>query len=122
MKAHEVSHTSLRRYPHGPSLLDLRYHHGDLADTLQAFYLARAELRSENRDQHIEYLKEIGKYKEEFEVYSYESEERARAAEEVPQYTQPSQDLQERFARLMEVAERIRSLERFRDVMETGRA
>ena len=37
-------------------------HHGDLAETLQAFYLARAELRSEDRDEYIEHLKRIGKY------------------------------------------------------------
>ena len=37
-------------------------HHGDLAETLQAFYLARAELRSEDRDGYIEHLERIGKY------------------------------------------------------------
>ena len=42
--------------------------HGDLAETLQAFYLARAELKSENRDQYIEHLKMTGKYKEEYDT------------------------------------------------------
>ena len=31
--------------------------HGDLGETLQAFYIARAEMRSEDRDLYIEYLK-----------------------------------------------------------------
>ena len=43
-------------------------HHGDLAETLQAFYLARAELRSENRDQYIAYLKRTGEYEERFDL------------------------------------------------------
>ena len=42
-------------------------HHGDLAETLQAFYLARAEMKSENRDQYIVHLKMIGEYREEYE-------------------------------------------------------
>ena len=42
-------------------------HHGDLAETLQAFYLARAELKSNGRDQYIKYLKNTGKYKEEYD-------------------------------------------------------
>jgi TPR repeat protein len=43
------------------------FHHSDLSKTLQAFYRARAEVRSEHRDQHIKGLKSIGKYKEEYE-------------------------------------------------------
>ena len=42
-------------------------HHGDLAETLRAFYLARAEMKSDDRDEFIEYLKENGEYKEEYE-------------------------------------------------------
>ena len=41
--------------------------HGDLAETLQAFYFARAEMRSDDRDSYIEYLKMTGVYKEEYE-------------------------------------------------------
>jgi len=37
-------------------------YHNDLAETLQALYLARAELKSEDRDKHIEYLKKTGRY------------------------------------------------------------
>jgi len=44
-----------------------RLHHADLAETLQAFYLARAELRSEDRDECIEHLKRIGKYQDEYD-------------------------------------------------------
>ena len=36
--------------------------HGDLAETLQAFYLARAEVKSEGRDKYIVHLKMIGEY------------------------------------------------------------
>jgi len=43
-------------------------HHADLAETLQAFYRARAEMKSEDRDQCIKHLKEIGEYKEEYEM------------------------------------------------------
>ena len=43
-------------------------HHGDLAETLQAFYLARAEMRSEDRDQYIAYLKRTGEYEEIFDM------------------------------------------------------
>jgi len=43
-------------------------YHGDLAETVQAFYLARAELWTEDRNQYIEYLKKTGKYKE---AYNY---------------------------------------------------
>ena len=42
-------------------------HHADLTETLQAFYRSRSELKSEDRDQYIKYLKEIGKYKDEYE-------------------------------------------------------
>ena len=41
--------------------------HSDLAETLQAFYLAKAELNSEGRDQYIEWLKRTGKYHEEYD-------------------------------------------------------
>ena len=36
--------------------------HGDLAATLHAFYLASAEMKSDDRDKHIQYLKLTGKY------------------------------------------------------------
>jgi TPR repeat protein len=38
--------------------------HGDLAETLQVFYLARAELKSNDRDQYIMHLKKTGEYSE----------------------------------------------------------
>ena len=41
-------------------------HHGDLAETLQAMYRARAEMKSEDRDQYTRHLKDTGKYKEEY--------------------------------------------------------
>ena len=41
--------------------------HGDLAETLQAFYRSRAEMKSEDRDKYIAYLKKVGEYKEEYE-------------------------------------------------------
>ena len=41
--------------------------HGDLAESLQAIYCSRAEMRSEGRDQYITHLKRIGKYDEGFE-------------------------------------------------------
>ena len=41
--------------------------HGDLAETLQAFYRSRDEMKSEGRDQYITYLKMKGEYKEEYE-------------------------------------------------------
>ena len=41
--------------------------HGDLAKTLQAMYLARADMKSEDRDKHIQYLKMTGEYAAEFE-------------------------------------------------------
>ena len=43
-------------------------HHGDLAETLQAFYRSRGEMKSGDRDQYIKYLKEIGKYKDEYDL------------------------------------------------------
>ena len=43
-------------------------HHADLAESLKAFYLARAELGSEDRDQYIAYLKRTGKYEEVFDM------------------------------------------------------
>lgn len=44
------------------------FHHSDLAATLQAMYLARADMRSEGRDKFIERLKEIGEYDEECDL------------------------------------------------------
>ena len=41
-------------------------HHGDLAETLQAFYCARSEMKSKDRDAYIGYLKRTGKYREEY--------------------------------------------------------
>ena len=38
--------------------------HKDLAETLQVFYRARAEMKSEDRDQYISYLKETGEYED----------------------------------------------------------
>ena len=43
-------------------------HHGDLAESLQAMYRARAELRSEDRNTYIEHLKRTGEYEEAFGV------------------------------------------------------
>ena len=42
--------------------------HDDLSETLPAFYLARAEMRSEERDKYIEHLKKNGKYKAEYDL------------------------------------------------------
>ena len=41
--------------------------HADLAETTQAFYRARAEMKSDDRDQYIKHLKETGEYNEEYE-------------------------------------------------------
>ena len=41
--------------------------HKDLAETLQAMYCARAEMKSEDRDKFIEHLKKNGKYRAEYE-------------------------------------------------------
>lgn len=43
-------------------------HHGDLAETLQSAYRARAELKSDGRDQYIAHLKETGEYEAEYEM------------------------------------------------------
>ena len=43
-------------------------HHDDLAETLRAFYRSRAELRSADRDYYMEHLKEIGEYKEVYDM------------------------------------------------------
>ena len=43
-------------------------HHGDLAETLQAFYASRAEMASEGRAKYIAYLKETGAYKEQYDL------------------------------------------------------
>jgi TPR repeat protein len=42
--------------------------HGDLAKTLRAFYRARAEIKSEHRDEYFKYLKMTGEYKEDMEA------------------------------------------------------
>ena len=42
-------------------------HHQDLAETLQAMYRSRAEMKSEDRDEYIKYLKETGKYRAEYD-------------------------------------------------------
>jgi hypothetical protein len=42
--------------------------HGDLAETLRAFYLARAEMKTKDRDDHIAFLKWKGEYKGEGEM------------------------------------------------------
>ena len=41
------------------------FRHAGLAATLRAFYLARVEMKSKDRDKFIEHLKSIGEYKEE---------------------------------------------------------
>jgi len=41
--------------------------HADLAEAVQAFFLARAEMRSDNRDQYIQHLKKTGEYKVEYD-------------------------------------------------------
>jgi TPR repeat protein len=41
--------------------------HGDLAETLQAMHLSRAEMKSEDRDKYISYLKMTGKYKGDYD-------------------------------------------------------
>ena len=42
-------------------------HHGDLSETLQAFYRSRGEMKSKDRDQFIVHLKEIGEYEDEYQ-------------------------------------------------------
>jgi TPR repeat protein len=39
-------------------------HHGDLAETMQSFYRARDELKSDVRDKYLAYLKMVGEYEE----------------------------------------------------------
>lgn len=41
--------------------------HEDLAKTLRAFYRAQAEMKSEDRDQFIKYMKETGEYNVEYD-------------------------------------------------------
>ena len=41
---------------------DCLLHHADLAETLQAFCRSRGEMKSENRDEYIKYLKMTGDY------------------------------------------------------------
>ena len=43
-------------------------HHADLVESLQTFYRARAEMKSEGRDQFIKLLKETGEYQEEYDL------------------------------------------------------
>ena len=45
--------------------------HRDLAESLQATYVARAEMRSEDRDQYIKDLKSTGDYQEEYDFLRY---------------------------------------------------
>ena len=46
--------------------------HGDLAETLQAMYCARAEMKSEERDKFIEHLKKTGEwYRWDYEQCNY---------------------------------------------------
>ena len=42
-------------------------HHSDLAKTLRVFYRARAEMKSVDRDEYIEYLKRTGEYHEDYD-------------------------------------------------------
>jgi hypothetical protein len=42
-------------------------HHGDLAETLQAMYRSRAEMRSDARVRYIKHLKMTGRYDEDFD-------------------------------------------------------
>ena len=43
-------------------------HHGVLSETVQTFYRAKSEMKSKNRDQHIEWMKRTGKYQEEYDM------------------------------------------------------
>ena len=47
---------------------DGHLHHADLAESLWPFYRSRAEMKSEDRDKYIEYLKRTGKYNGEFDL------------------------------------------------------
>ena len=40
-------------------------HHADLSETMQAYYLARDEMRSDDRKRYIQHLKDIGEYEPE---------------------------------------------------------
>ena len=42
--------------------------HADLSETLKAFYGARAEMRSDKRDEYFQHLKRTGEYKEEYSL------------------------------------------------------
>jgi len=42
--------------------------HCDLAETLRAFHIARSEMKSEDRDEYIKYLKSTGKYEADCDV------------------------------------------------------
>ena len=42
-------------------------HHADLAETTQTFYRSRAEMKSEDRDKYIAYLKKVGEYEAKYE-------------------------------------------------------
>jgi TPR repeat protein len=42
--------------------------HADLAETLRVFYHARSEMKSEDRDEYIKYLKRTGKYEADCDV------------------------------------------------------
>ena len=42
-------------------------HHADLAESLQVFYRARAEMKSDDRDTHIKHLKMIVEYEAEYD-------------------------------------------------------
>ena len=39
-------------------------HHGDLAETMRAFYRSSAEMTSKDRDLYIEHLKKTGEYED----------------------------------------------------------
>ena len=43
-------------------------HHADLAETLQAMYRSKAEMKSEDRAKYIKHLKATGEYKEEYDL------------------------------------------------------
>ncbi len=43
-------------------------HHGDLAEVLQVMYRSRAEMKSEDLDRYIEYLKKAGDYEAEYDM------------------------------------------------------
>jgi TPR repeat protein len=42
-------------------------HHAELAKTLQTMYVARAEMKTKDRDRYIQHLKRIGEYEEEYD-------------------------------------------------------